>query len=181
MERKLIRTLSNGAKMWSYGTMKGGDKDVDKTVRLMKYYGIQDSTSPEVQKIANEIRSQHSSDYAQIKAAYMYVVENMRYIEDGEDEFVASPRHALTWLKQGDCDCMTTSVVSILLALGFKDLYSKVIAWKEDSAQNEFTHVYAMALIPSLNVVIPLDPVMEIAGFGGEKQPVKRIKIYRIA
>lgn len=182
MERTLKRTLKNGAKIWSYGTMVGGDKDVNTTVRLMKTFGWEDSYSEEILKIVNEIRAQHTSDYDQIKAAYMYVVNNMKYVEDGTDEFVASPRHALSWLKQGDCDCMTTSVFSLLIALGFRDLYAKVIAWKDDPlGENDFTHVYAMALIPSLNIVIPLDPVMEKDGFGGEKQPVKRIKIYRIA
>lgn len=77
---------------------------------------------------------------------------------------------------------MTTAIFSLLLALGFRKLYAKVIAWKPDSTgQNEFTHVYAMALIPSMDVVIPLDPVMEMLGFGNEKQPVIRTKIYKIA
>lgn len=181
LKRTLKRVLANGSKIWSYATMVGGDTDTDITAALMYEFGWADSTSPEIIQIANEIRAKYHKDLEQIKAAYMYVVENMRYVEDGTDEFVASPRYALTWLKQGDCDCMTTSVVSILLALGYKDIYAKVIAWKEENEENEFTHVYAMVLIPSYNIVIPLDPVMEAYGFGNEKQPVKRIKIYRIA
>ncbi len=182
MECKVVRTLENGAKIEDCGDMVGGDVDVDTTVQLMKQYGWADSTAQEIVKIAEQIKSDHPSDLEQIKAAYLHVVHTITYQPDGSDEFVASPRHALTWLKQGDCDCMTTAIFSLLLALGFRSLYAKVIAWKPDSTgQNEFTHVYAMALIPSMDVVIPLDPVMEMLGFGNEKQPVIRTKIYKIA
>lgn len=182
MRKLLIRTLENGAKVWSYGKMQGGDKDVDKTVWLMKKYAFDDKNDDAIMKIANEIKANNTTDLEKIKAAYMYVVEHIRYIEDGSDEFVASPRHSLTWLGQGDCDCMTTAIFTLLLALGYTKMYAKVIAWKEDeTGENEFTHVYSMALIPDMNIVIPLDAVMEKKGFGNEKQPVKRIKIYRIA
>mgnify|MGYP003465971447 FL=1 len=182
MSRTLIKTLPNGVKMWKYRSMKGGDKDVDVTVALMKQYAKKDYMSPEIQAIAKKIRAQTSNDIEEMRAAFMYIVDNVKYVDDGTNEVVASPRHVLTWLKKGDCDCMTTALVTLLMALGYKDVYAKVIAWKEDpTGKNEFTHVYAMALIPSLGFVVPLDPVMESSGFGDEKQPQKRNKIYRIA
>lgn len=181
MERKLYKVLPNGAKIWDYGVMKGGDRDVDKTVRLMKKYGTEDSHDEAIMKIASGIKSKYKNDIDQMRAAYDFVVKNITYKSDGKHEFVTSPRHLL-WLRTGDCDCMTTAVFALLLALGFRDLYAKVIAWRPDKTKkDEFTHVYAMALIPSLGKVIPLDPVMEKFGFGNEKQPVKRTKIYRIA
>jgi len=180
--RVLLKTLANGVRVWKYGTMKGGDGDVDATIALMKSYAWQDYQSPELTKIAKEIRAKNLTDIEEIKTAYMYVVNHITYKEDGKNEVVASPRHALTVLGYGDCDCMTTALISLLMALGYKDLYAKVIAWKEDSTGvNEFTHVYALALLPSLGIVVPLDCVMESSGFGSEKQPVKRLKIYRIA
>ncbi len=181
MERKLLRTLKNGVRIWSYGTMVGGDKDVDNTVRLMKKYAWNDSQDEAIIRIANEIKQKYSTDIERIKAAYMYVVEHIKYKEDGENELVASPRHSLTWLGEGDCDCMTTAVFALLLALGYRRLYAKVIAWKEENVENEFTHVYSLAFIPSLNIVTPLDAVMMQYGFGHEKEPVRRIKIYKIA
>lgn len=182
LPRTLIKTLPNGVKMWKYRSMKGGDKDVDVTVALMKQYALKDYKSPEVQTIAKQIRASTTNDIDEMRAAFMYIVDNVEYVDDGSNEVVASPRHVLTWLKKGDCDCMTTALVTLLMALGYKDIYAKVIAWKDDpTGKNEFTHVYAMALVPSLNIVTPLDPVMESSGFGGEKQPTKRIKIYRIA
>ncbi|MFN8359295.1 MAG: transglutaminase-like domain-containing protein [Candidatus Kapaibacterium sp.] len=182
MNCKVVGTLDNGAQIEDCGDMVGGDIDVDTTVELMKRYSWADSTSNAILKIANEIKSKYSTDFEQIKAAYFFVVDTITYVPDGKNEVVVSPRHALTWRRKGDCDCMTTSVISILIALGFRNLYAKVIAWKPDTTGlNEFTHVYAMALIPSLDVVIPLDPVMEASGFGNEKQPVIRTKIYKIA
>lgn len=182
MECKVVRTLENGAKIEDCGDMVGGDRDVDTTVQLMKRYGWADSTADNIVDIATRIKRENKTDLEQIKAAYFHVVNTIKYEPDGSDEFVASPRHVLGWLKQGDCDCMTTAVISLLLALGFRSLYAKVIAWKPDpTGENEFTHVYAMALIPSLDVVIPLDPVMEDRGFGNEKTPVIRTKIYKLA
>lgn len=177
----LLRTLTNGARMWDFGVLRGGDPDIDKTVGLMKLFAWNDYNSRAIMQIASAIKSKYKTDIQQIKAAFFFVITTMGYVEDGKNEFVASPRHTLTWLRQGDCDCMTTALLCLLLALGFRKLYAKVIAWKEDENQSdEFTHVYALVYVPSLDKVIPLDPVMEYEGFGHEKLPVKRIKIYKI-
>lgn len=178
----LTKTYNNGSNRYSYGQLPLGDEGVKMTINLMSFLAHKDKKSSFIKELAAKIKRVAKSQLEMVKMAHEWVVNNVDYIKDGKNEVVAAPRHLGTWLKQGDCDCMSTFLVSLLKAMGFEKTYFKTIAHKQENANigDPFTHVYVMATIPELNITIPLDPVMEHYGFGHEHKPIRRERIFAV-
>lgn len=192
MKRTRLGNILNGnATVWDYGAYRGGDDGVVDTVQLMRDYIAKDITNPDVIRIAKSIKFSQfycmpqaicskEMELDSVKTIFRYVVDNVIYNDDGNHEFVQSPRHLLQ-TKLGDCDDMTTLLACLLYVSGFKKIYAKVIAWKKENIDkgNPFTHVYNLVYLPENDIVIPLDAVMGYDGFAMEKTPQIRNKIYQ--
>lgn len=191
MKRTRLGNILNGnATVWDYGAYRGGDDGVDDTVKLMRDYIAKDITNPDVIRIAKSINypiircntdvCNKEQELLRVKSIFRYVVDSVIYNDDGNHEFVQSPRHLLQ-TKLGDCDDMTTLLACLLYILGFQKIYAKVIAWKKENIDkgNPFTHVYNLVYLPENDIVIPLDAVMGYDGFAMEKTPQIRNKIYQ--
>jgi len=195
-KRNKIGQLSNGATVWDYGEYRGGDFGVDDTLQLMRDYIHKDKHNPEIVSLAKNIAPK-GSEITVLKSLFNWVVNNITYIDDGDNpivqqyapvnreedvrhEFVQTPSNLLK-TRLGDCDDMTTLFACLCYARGFKKIYAKVIAWKWKNRKigDPFSHVFNMVYLPEANVTIPCDVVMGVSGFGNEKTPTFRQKIYR--
>ncbi|MEP7217432.1 MAG: hypothetical protein ABI876_00870, partial [Bacteroidota bacterium] len=72
----------------------------------------------------------------------------------------------------GDCDCQSTALASLLIAMGYEPRF-RVVAWR----RMDFTHVNVKVYLPGRKP-IPLDAVMKYAGWNNEKPANYREKIY---
>lgn len=179
---RVVKTYGNGAVRYDYGELPSGDDGVKMTIELMSYFANRDAKNSDILKIAKSITSATKSQIERVRKAFSWVIKNVAYVKDGVNEFVTSPRHLVRWHFVGDCDCMSTFLVSLLKAVGIKETYFKTIAHDPNNADkgDPFTHVYVLATIPELNITIPLDPVMNNYGFGHEYKPVRREKIFAV-
>ena len=173
-------TDEHGQKLWDFGALPSGDDGVDLTIRLMTRYAVGDSSSKQITDLAARFKRAGKSDRSKLKAAFDWIVTNVSYKSDGHDEYVRSPRHTITTDFEGDCDDMATLFASLALSMGY-EVWLKAIAWRPENAPaNPFTHVYNLVLIPDENIVIPVDAVMQSQGFGREKTPALRSKVYSV-
>lgn len=158
------------------GRLPVGDAGVDKTIEEMSRMARSDASSTELQRVIAQFRG---DDWGFLQDAFRYVVKTVPYISDPEgQEFVVAPRHLIAkrWVG-GDCDDMSTLLAALLLAAGRK-CWFKTIEWKPDVSG--FTHVYLLGEVPSLQLAIPLDAVKGATGFGWEKRPYRRAKVYPV-
>ena len=167
--------------------LKRGTPGTDDTVREMIRLIRSGSKNAEVQRIARSLKSKSDSDYDYLKNAHNLVVDTIEYRHDtwkGEDaEVVASARLTLAGdMNYGDCDDMVVALAT-LLKLNNIPVRIKVVAWKPQY-KDQFTHVYLLAYVPSLDVWIPCDPVRDAtlheSGFGWEVTPVYKSKTYDV-
>lgn len=174
----------------SHGPLPLGDEGVDLTVEAhMVRLAVRDADSPEIRAIASRIErscedpsGSESGDHCRIWGAFKAVVDTVTYVNDpATAEHITAPKYLMTTKPQGDCDCMSTALASILMALGYRTQF-KVIAWRSDS----FTHVYLEVWVPSKGIWMPLDPVFQVPGdkyhgFGQEKDGIRRKKLYPVS
>lgn len=178
-----------------------GDTAIKETLKIMKRLAVRDSKSPEIAKVAGEIfaKSKSKADIDIAKAAFDYVFKNIQYKYDheiifdhfkpseftagsqnAEDiEFTTAPKYLISETKEGDCDDMSTLLASLHIALGLSTNF-KVIAWKNNDPDAEFTHVYTEVKVEDGKKAywIPSDPVIQ--EFGKEKAPIRRVGYYRV-
>lgn len=157
--------------------LAGGDAGTRYVLGHMKRLALRDSKDGVIRKIATQIRTNcsgnkgQSKEYCELYAAYEYVSTNVRYVYDPKDrEHVTAPKFLLTTHKYGDCDCMSTAFSAIVTALGYPNQF-KVI--KADKNTSEYSHVYNVVFVPSINSWIPVDTILPQVkrknGFGNEK------------
>jgi transglutaminase-like putative cysteine protease len=172
----------------THGPLPLGDHGVDVTVtEHMTRLAVRDMTSREIVTIAGRIDAKcpafgtRAGDECRLWAAFKAVVDTVTYVNDPDTaEHITAPKFLMTTHPEGDCDCMSTALASILMALGYPVRF-KTIAWRGD----DFSHVYLEVHVPSRFMWIPLDPVYQMPGdryhgFGQEKAPVLRAKLYPI-
>lgn len=172
-----------------------GDAAIDTTVSHMIRLTKRDAKSPVIQGVARSLMQEHADcgdmcDIAYVRAAFRYVVDNVKYKYDHEHihdhikgisdsramgiEFMIAPKHQIAQeIFAGDCDDMTMLLGSILMAMGF-DIAIKVIAHKT----HQFSHVYLLVHLPQRGFWTPLDPVLGNDGLMYEKPDVIRTKEY---
>lgn len=145
------------------------DAGIFTTVKYMWSLAVRDSNNDIVKNLVLKLKGK--SNLETIKNIYNYVYKNFKYINDPSDrELVIAPIYILDGtMKGGDCDDLTTLLVSLLRSAGFT-CSIKVIAWRLWA----FTHVIAEVLIDGF--WIPLDPTRRESGFGKQETNVKREK-----
>lgn len=166
----------NLMKRRNLGRLPVGDAGVDKTIEEMRRMARADASSAEVRQLVGRFRD---DDWGFLQDAFRYVVKTVPYISDpAGEEFVVAPRHLIAkrWVG-GDCDDMSTLLAALLIATGRK-VWFKTIEWKPDVSG--FTHVYLLGEVPSAQLAIPLDAVKGPTGFGWEKRPYRRAKVYPV-
>lgn len=166
--------------------LSDGDKGIDQTAAVMRRLARTDVNEPNMQQVVRSFRPGPLG----VRDAFNYVVSLIPYVNDPgrtiwvegipytlpkDEEFLVAPRHFINRkITGGDCDDMSTTLASLLLALGFEVRY-KVIAWRRE----EFTHVYLLCTVPGFGI-IPLDPVKGYTGFGWEKPGIIRTNTYKV-
>lgn len=167
--------------------LKAGSAGTDETVKEMIRLIKSGMKSSDVQEIASSLKSQTKSDLDYFQAAHAFVVRNIEYKNDRwkgkEAEVLASARLTLTGRRPyGDCDDMVIALATLLMLNNMKAAI-KVVAWKPKQ-KDQFTHVYLLGYVPSLNAWIPADPVRDAtlgqSGFGWEIAPIFKRKIYQV-
>lgn len=160
-----------------------GDIQIDGTVELMIDLAKRGSNHKLIRKLAKRLKDESHDITDYVQRCYKTVVDEIEYRLDswqGETiEVVAAPWHTLVGdRKYGDCDCMVTALLALLLVEGVECMV-KVVAWKKEQ-QNEFTHVYCLYNEPSVQAWIPMDPTAGDEGFGWEVAPIYRSKLYKV-
>lgn len=166
-------------------TVPSGDSGVQETLRHMARLAKRDAKNTIIKEMAEKLRDNSATNT--IKNVFVHVVKTIPYVADPPDrEKIVAPIYTLTReVIGGDCDCQSTAMASLLLALGFKVGF-KVIAWDKarcNKSKCPFSHVYVIVKNPDLQGThqwMPLDAVLKYDGFGREKAPVIRSKMYRI-
>jgi hypothetical protein len=146
-----------------------GDAGIYTTVDYMWNYAIRDSTEGLIQRKVKEL--QGKSKYETIKNIFNYVINNVEYEYDPPDrEQITAPIHYLNGNRHtGDCDCMTTLLVCLLIASGLEAAIT-VIAWRN----NDYTHVFAE--VQHNNRWFILDATLGINGFGRQDKEIIRYR-----
>ena len=143
----------------------GGDGQTAAVIELMKKYALEDSSSPEIQRDAQQALAECSGCSAS-EAVFWFVKRRLRFVRDEETvipfsngqgtlvEALIRPRDmsVLKNEKLGDCDDFSMYTASLLLALGIPASFVTVAA---SPGSNEFSHVYVAAY--QNGVRIPLD------------------------
>lgn len=161
-------------------TISSGDRGIRQTVRdHMIRLTRRDVKNPKIIAKARSLRGKN--DEETILNTYKYVINNYSYKHDPEEyEMISAPVRILEGLPPEagrDCDDLSVLLAALLRANGYTT-YFKIIDWKPDGGG--FTHVYVMVHVPTIDAVIPLDPVMKMKGFGYEKSPVNRSEVFKI-
>lgn len=161
-------------------TIATGDRGIRQTVRNhMIRLTRRDAKHPKIVAQARKLRG--NNDEQTILNTFKYVVDTYSYRHDPDDyEMISAPVRILEGLPVDagrDCDDLSVILAALLKANGYTT-YFKIIDWKPDG--EGFTHVYVMVLVPTIDKVIPLDPVMKMKGFGYEKSPVNRSEVFKI-
>ncbi|HCN05126.1 MAG TPA: hypothetical protein DIS79_05850 [Bacteroidetes bacterium] len=130
-----------------------------------------DAKNPKIKAIVKRLKSKSKTTEGFIHECFKLVVREIEYRTDeyqGEKvEVVVAPIHTLAGdRKFGDCDCMVTALCCLLIAGGVK-CGIRIVAWKPES-KKRFTHVYALAYDPGLDITIPMDPTAGNRGYGWE-------------
>ncbi|MEP7218328.1 MAG: transglutaminase-like domain-containing protein [Bacteroidota bacterium] len=158
-----------------------GDEAVDYTVRgPMCGLAVRDSSNPCIVALARRLKAASHTDEEAIRRAFLHVVETIPFRRDPDEyELVVAPKYTLGCEKpspgykpHGDCDCQSTALAALLIAMGYEPRF-RVVAWR----RWDFTHVNVQVYLPGRKP-IPLDAVMRYAGWNNEKPPNYREKIY---
>lgn len=168
--------------------LSDGDEGTDETVAYMARLARRDSQDPYTLRLVSKLKLDSLPIQEAIQKAFDWIVDNVPYVKDPgrnvcngskcfkvdiDQELVIAPVHFLSGrLVGGDCDCMSTLLVSILLSIGVR-CWFKVLAWR----RWEYTHVYVLCEMPGVGIV-PLDPVAGYKGFGWERPTEIRSKMY---
>lgn len=142
--------------------LKPGVAGVGQTIAVMRRLARRDMSDPAVKRIVNSCKK--SRDLATVECIYNWVINNVTYKSDPKRiELVIAPKRVIEEFHDGDCDDMATLLACLLKSAGY-DVAFKTIAWRVQ----DYTHVYLIVFIPSLDGWIPLDPVLRTQGFGRE-------------
>lgn len=132
------------------------------TIATMRRLARRDMKDPSVRNIVTSCKRRN--DLATVQCIYEWVINNVMYKHDPKRvELVIAPKRVIEEFHDGDCDDMATILACLLMSAGF-DVAFKTIAWRVP----DYTHVYVIVFIPSLNGWIPLDAVLRTQGFGRE-------------
>jgi len=158
---------------WKIGI---GDNAIDNTVDHMVRLSMRDRSDAKITTLAESLAGK--TDRATAKAAYNWIMRNIPYIEDPVDrEQLTAPRLLVDGPIDGsDCDDHSMLFASIMASMKIP-VWFKVIAWRS----RNYTHVYPLVGLREEGIVIPVDTVLGLAdgnGFGKEKTPVRRSKVY---
>jgi|GEM_PF-3434016 len=163
-------------------TAPDGDESIDTTVQEpMCELMARDSQHPCIVALARRLKAGTRTAQDAVYRAFEHVVRTIRYKSDPPTyEWVQAPIYLLGcekpypgYRQEGDCDCMSTALAALLLAMGFEPMF-RVVAWRK----SDYTHVNARVRLPS-GEILALDPVMRMSGFGREKRAEYREKVYR--
>ncbi len=163
-------------------TVPDGDAAVDYTVRgPMCVFAVRDAADPCVRSLARRLKAGTRSDEEAIRAAFEHVVRAIPYVPDPEEyEQVVAPIYTLGcrspypgYRPHGDCDCQSTALYALVLAMGYEPAF-RVVAWRKW----DYTHVNLVVTLPD-GRVIPLDAVMKSGGWGRQRPATYREKFYR--
>jgi hypothetical protein len=182
-----------------------GDKGIDATIEQMRknvykdlHFELIDVIADSIRKQCKDIQDKDEKQLCMAKAAYKYVVDNIKYkldekiceldektnhLDCASTELLLSPRHAFL-NGYGDCDCMSMALGALFINLGMPARF-RVIAWNPKT-KNDFTHVYSeVGLFLKIDgkrqpVWIPADAVIPDKTFGHEKNETFRAKSYRV-
>jgi hypothetical protein len=148
---------------------EGGDGQTEAVIELMRKYTIEDSSSPEIQRDAQQALSE-CPECSAVEAVFYFVKKRLEFVRDEDTvqpfsgsiqpgdgvlvEALVRPRDmsVLSGRKMGDCDDFSMYTASLLLALGIPVSFVTVAA-SPDS--DDFSHVY-VAAYPN-GVRVPLD------------------------
>lgn len=159
-----------------------GDKAVDYTVRgPMCELAYRDATHPCILRLAKRLKAEARTDEEAVRIAFRHVVRTIPYKADPDEyELVVAPKYTLGcelpyagYKPHGDCDCQSTALAALLLAMGYNPLF-RVVAWRKW----DYTHVNVIVELPGRKA-IPLDAVMKLDGWNRQKPANYREKVYR--
>lgn len=153
-----------------------GDRGVDMTVGLMVGLIRRGARNAVVKGLTKPINGRRRAEA--LRKCFDVVLARIRYeLDPADEELVRAPWVTLKDAKGvGDCDDMTVALGALVRSLGIP-CWVKVIDWKP--GVGEYTHVYLVADAGD-GWAIPLDPVMGKGGYGAERWPVFRSKLYKV-
>ena len=153
-------------------TLRDGDAGVEDTICLMRKFSQDYSKNSSVKTICRQLKGKNDGET--IKNLFLFITKTMHYVKDPETvELVKSPKHTIIGNSNyGDCDDLSTALVTLLLSAGYK-CWFRTVAWRPSNPET-FTHVYVVVEVPNQGIIIPLDPTMGDQGFGKEVKWIRK-------
>lgn len=85
-------------------------------------------------------------DYAcEVTALWNFVVLNIRYTQDQAGEDTYQSLRATLEIGAGDCDDMTIAFATLLRAVGFEQVYARIVSMQGET----WDHIYPIVVMPN--------------------------------
>lgn len=154
--------------------LSGGFESGVETTALIKKIANEYKLNPMIRVLATRIVANvDSQDYLnELKTMFEWVRDNIRYVRDIESvETLQTPDVTLPrsvsprlGIGCGDCDDHTLLLATLLKAIGFRDIYARIVTFSP--SEREWKHIYLMAKVKGK--IYPLDAIMKEKPFGWE-------------
>ncbi|MEZ4925567.1 MAG: transglutaminase-like domain-containing protein [Saprospiraceae bacterium] len=145
--------------------MKCNPAGIIRTSSLNERVRFKDGNTPdiitaimEMDKVGNEWVKQKGveclrgkDDYQTLRNVWRFVKSNVRYSPDRTGREVVKSPGALFRIGVGDCKSFSIAEVSLLRALGFKNIYYRFTSYKHDTI---VTHVYVVVKLKGEEVYL---------------------------
>lgn len=154
--------------------LPGGDQGVAKTMDLIRSLVDQAIKDPYINRCAIQIlQTSNTPQYdpmAAARAIYEWVRRNIRYVPDPVEKETVRPANVILKVGAGDCDDINGVLIPSLL--GTIGISSRGVTVAAAPESDDFSHIYAEALIGSQWV--PMDAARPQVVFGQAPEMWKR-------
>jgi len=157
---------------------------IDNTVKRMIQAINESAKNIRIRSAASNIIKDipEKDKYGEVDAIYQWLQNHTHYVKDIDgEEMLQSPLVALDMIDkgfafQGDCDCLTTLLLSLLKSIGFACAI-RIAGYKNDG---KYTHVYGLVYMSDFGEWLPIDPIKRGVMVGWEESSLLRNKDYQI-
>lgn len=133
----------------------------------------------DVYRLGPQRRCPMNDGACELEAIWNFVVLNIRYVydPDGFDLFLSLKR--MLEARAEDCDGFTIAFGSMLRAVGFQNVFARVVS----VGGKQWEHVYTVVGLPKqgpIQQLVPLDPTVEGARPGWEYPGATKVRDFRL-
>jgi hypothetical protein len=163
--------------------LRDGDAGTEQTIAAIRAKLQEAFADPSIRAAAIAIArsAPPMNAAAQVQAVYQWVVQNIRFVNDPPGHELVQAADFTLLHRAGDCDCITTLVLSLLGGMGIDgDL---VTVATDPERPNEFSHIYPRAYTGNQTIAVDAARELETGkpSFGKEPTAYYRKRIWDLA